>query len=132
MSWRGFTVLSAVAALALAGGARGQATATYDPLKTFAPLTLPAAATPLRSGSGAPGPAYWQNRADFNIAARIDTTAHVLSGEETVTYTIISPEAMEVLWFQMDQNLYRAGSRGYAMSGGRRVDPKQTTEGYAI
>src|SRR5947209_15802482 len=132
MARRGFAVLSAVAALALAGGARGQATATYDPLKTFAPLTLPAPASTLRTGSGAPGPAYWQNRADFNIAARIDTAAHVLSGEETVSYTNNSPEALDVLWFQMDQNLYRRDSRGYAMSGGRRVDPKQTTEGYAI
>ena len=123
-------VAFAVASL-LATSAHAQ-TAPYDPLKTFAPLTLPAPPNTLRSGSGAPGPAYWQNRADFNIAARIDTTAHLLTGEETVTYTNNSPEALDVLWFQMDQNLYRQGSRGYAMSGGRRVDPKLSTEGYVI
>ena len=126
---RSIFVLTAVAVLAASAAANAQA---YDPLKSFAPLTLPAPATTLRTGSGAPGPAYWQNRADFNIAARIDTAAHVLSGEETVTYTNNSPEALAFLWFQMDQNLYRVGSRGYAMSGGRRVDPKQSTEGYVI
>jgi hypothetical protein len=122
-----------LAAFVLAAAASAQAqTAPYDPLKTFAPLTLPAPASTIRSGSGAPGPAYWQNRVDFNIAARIDTAAHVLSGEETVTYTNNSPEALDVLWFQMDQNLYRRDSRGYAMSGGRRVDTKQSTEGFIV
>ena len=121
------------AASVLATSAHAQtAPPKFDPLKTFAPLTLPMPASSLRSGSGAPGPAYWQNRVDFNIAASIDTTAHVLSGEETVTYTNNSPEALDFLWFQMDQNLYRRESRGYAMSGGRRIDPKNSTEGYVI
>lgn len=105
---------------------------SYDPLKTFGPLSLPAPANAFRTGSGTPGPDYWQNRADFSIAARIDTAAHVLTGDETVTYTNNSPEALGFLWFQMDQNLYRRDSRGYAMSGGRRVDPKQSTEGYVV
>ncbi|MBS0360571.1 MAG: M1 family peptidase [Proteobacteria bacterium] len=95
-------------------------------------LTLPAPANSIRTGSGTPGPDFWQNRADFSIAAKIDTTAHVLTGDETVTYTNNSPEALSFLWFQMDQNLYRRDSRGYAMSGGRRVDPKQSTEGYVV
>lgn len=124
-------VVSAAFALAATASAHAQQ-APYDPLKTFAPLTLPAPATTLRTGAGAPGPAYWQNRVDFSIAARIDTATHVLSGEETVTYTNNSPEALDVLWFQMDQNLYRRDSRGYAMSGGRRVDPKQSTEGFIV
>jgi hypothetical protein len=126
------SIILVAAASVLAASAHAQPTPAYDPLKTFGPLTLPAPATPLRTGSGAPGPAYWQNRADFKIDARIDTAAHVLSGEETVSYTNNSPEALGFLWFQMDQNLYRPGSRGYAMSGGRRVDPKQTTDGYVI
>ena len=118
--------------LLLATPVLAQPTASYDPLKTFGPLTLPAPANTIRTGSGTPGPAYWQNRADFNIAAKIDTTAHVLTGDETVTYTNNSPEALDFLWFQMDQNLYRRDSRGYAMSGGRRVDPNQSTQGYVI
>ncbi|THD61091.1 MAG: M1 family peptidase [Phenylobacterium sp.] len=126
-------MLLLAAASVLAASAHAQTPAApYDPLKTFGPLTLPLPANTIRTGSGAPGPAYWQNRADFNIAAKIDTAAHVLSGEETVTYTNNSPESLSFLWFQMDQNLYRRDSRGYAMSGGRRVDPKQSTEGYII
>jgi len=123
------SIVLAAAVLALASGAHAQA---YDPLKTFGPLTLPAPANSIRTGSGTPGPAYWQNRADFNITARIDTAAHVLTGDETVTYTNNSPEALSFLWFQMDQNLYRQGSRGYAMFGGRRIDPKSSTDGYVI
>lgn len=120
------------AASVLAGAAHAQPAAHYDPLKTFGPLTLPAPASTIRSGSGAPGPGYWQNRADFNIAASIDTAAHVLTGDETITYTNNSPEALGFLWLQMDQNLYRRESRGYAMFGGRRIDPKTSTPGYQI
>ena len=131
-------VLTGLAAAAALIGASAQAQtgaqtgAPYDPLKTFAPLTLPAPANSLRTGAGAPGPAYWQNRVDYNIAARIDTQAHVLAAEETITYTNNSPEALGFLWLQLDQNLYRRDSRGYAMSGGRRIDPAQSTPGYVI
>jgi hypothetical protein len=127
------SALLALAALSAAGAAQAQAASLrYDPLKTFAPLSLPAAPSTIRTGSGAPGPAYWQNRADFSIDARIDTAAHVLTGEETITYTNNSPEELGFLWLQMDQNLYRRDSRGYAMSGGRRVDTKSSTPGYEI
>jgi hypothetical protein len=128
-SLRSIVILFA-AVSALAAGAHAQ---TYDPLQTFAPLTLPAPANSLRSGSGAPGRDYWQNRVDFNIAAKIDTTAHVLSGDETVTYTNNSPEALSFLWFQMDQNLYRPDSRAGAFGGaGRRRGGDSNTDGYQI
>jgi hypothetical protein len=131
MIWRRF--VACVAALAFAGSAHAQAPGNpYDPLKTFAPLALPQPATSLRDGSGAPGPSYWQNRADYSIAARIDTAAHELSAEETVTYTNNSPDSLDFLWLQLDQNLYRPDSRGYAMGGGRRIDAKQHTEGYVL
>ena len=129
MTLRHVSILAGVLAVAASAA---QAQGPYDPLKTFGPLTLPAPASSLRTGSGTPGPGYWQNRADFNIAAWIDTAAHVLTGDETVTYTNNSPESLGFLWFQMDQNLYRHDSRGYAMSGGRRVDPNQSTPGYVI
>ena len=56
-------------------------------------------------------PAYWQNRADYAIAARIDTAAHVLTGHETITYVNNSPDALDILWLQLDQNIYRADAR---------------------
>ena len=43
--------------------------ATYDPRLTFAPLTLPDPVNAYRSSNGAPGPAYWQNEADYEMHA---------------------------------------------------------------
>jgi len=48
----------------------------YDPSRTFARLTLPQPVNRYRSADGAPGPDYWQNRADYEIHARLDTLAH--------------------------------------------------------
>ena len=135
MALRLFTTLAAAfAVLVPAAHAQPQPVAAppYNPLETFAPLTLPQPATTLRTGAGTPGPAYWQNRVDYAIDARIDTKAHVLSAEETITYTNNSPDNLPSLWLHLDQNLYRKESRGYAMAGGRRVDPAQSTAGYEI
>lgn len=77
----------------------------------FAPLTLPDAPNRYRSGSGLPGPDYWQNRADYTIQARIDTATHILHGDETITYTNNSPDALDELWVQLDQNIYKDGAR---------------------
>ncbi|HLP13951.1 MAG TPA: M1 family metallopeptidase [Flavobacteriales bacterium] len=57
-----------------------------------------------RSSSGAPGPQYWQQKADYVINARIDESTKTLYGEETVTYTNNSPEELSYLWLQLDEN----------------------------
>jgi hypothetical protein len=133
MAWREFAAVAAAFALVSVAHAQTPAPANpYEPLKTFGPLTLPQPATTLRTGAGAPGPSYWQNRVDYSIDARIDTTAHALSADETITYTNNSPDNLDFLWVQLDQNLYRPDSRGYAMGGGRRIDPKSRTEGYQL
>ena len=107
--------------------------APYDPYLTFAPLTLPAPASTLRTGSGTPGPALWQNRADYAIDARIDTATQRLSAEETLTYTNNSPDGLDALWIQLDQNIYRQDSRAGAFGGaGRRRGGNAFTEGYVI
>ncbi len=90
---------------------------SFDPLKTFAPLTLPDPVTVYRSGDGTPGPAYWQNRADYVIHARIDTASHTLAGSEVIIYTNNSPSALDALWLQLDQNIYRRDSRAHNASG---------------
>ena len=81
-----------------------------DPRAIFAPLPLPPGGV-TRSASGIPGPGYWQNRADYTIAAKIDAATHVLSADETITYTNNSPDALDVLWVQLDQNIYRHDAR---------------------
>jgi hypothetical protein len=58
-----------------------------------------------RSASGAPGPAYWQQRADYVIDVEINDETQVLSGKETITYYNNSPESLTYLWLQLDQNI---------------------------
>jgi len=94
----------------------GLPTSRYDPHALFDPSFLSAPGTVYRSGSGAPGPAYWQNRADYTIHARLDTEARRLSGSERIAYTNQSPDSLHELWLQLDQNLRRAGARGGVLS----------------
>jgi hypothetical protein len=117
------TLLAAfcVAALSPVGaGARAQATSGYDPLQTFAPLTLPNPVNRYRSANGAPGPDYWQNRAGYAIHATLDPNARTIAATVTITYTNNSPDALESLWLQLDQNIYRKDSRAGVSSDRRR------------
>src|SRR5205809_5580877 len=66
----------------------------------------------LRAGSGAPGPRYWQQRADYTIRASLDTATHTIAGAETIRYANNSPDTLHYLWLQLDQNIYKASSRG--------------------
>ncbi len=67
-----------------------------------------------RSASGEPGPAYWQQRADYALAATLDTAAKRVSGTVRIRYTNNSPDTLRFVWLQLDQNLYRPGSKGSA------------------
>lgn len=63
-----------------------------------------------RSASGAPGPAYWQQRADYEINAELDEKNLRLDGAETVTYYNNSPDPLSYLWVQLDENQHKASS----------------------
>jgi hypothetical protein len=65
-----------------------------------------------RSSNGAPGPGYWQQRADYTVAATLDTAAQTVSGTVRIRYTNNSPDTLRFVWLQLDQNLYRLGSEG--------------------
>ena len=130
-----------VPALALAGckkpASEQQATAlktVYNPRETFAPLTLPVPVNSYRSGDGTPGPDYWQNRADYKIAATLDPANADLSGDETITYTNNSPSVLDALWVQLDENIYKkdARARFVAGEGRRRRSVAQVTEGFVL
>ena len=58
-----------------------------------------------RTGSGAPGPQYWQQRADYDIDVTLDDKNQTITGKETITYYNQSPDALPYLWMQLDQNV---------------------------
>ena len=118
-----------LAALAIAG-ALGASAATYDPRETFAPFAWPQPVTAYRSGSGMPGPLYWQNHADYDLAATLDPVKNTLVGKATIRYTNNSPDALDVLWLQMDENRFTADARGNFTSGKKM--PTRHTDGYRI
>ncbi|MGE5730456.1 MAG: M1 family metallopeptidase, partial [Gemmatimonas sp.] len=68
-----------------------------------------------RTASGAPGPDYWQQRADYTIVATLDTAANRIRGTVSIRYTNNSPDTLRFVWLQLDQNLYRSLSKGSAM-----------------
>jgi hypothetical protein len=63
-----------------------------------------------RTASGAPGHAYWQQRADYKLRATLDETNRAINGAGTVTYHNNSPDTLSYLWVQLDQNMFRADS----------------------
>ena len=77
-----------------------------------------------RSASGAPGKAYWQQRADYDIKVELDETNNQITGSEVITYVNNSPEVLRYLWLQLDQNLFAKDSPGpISRTGG--IDEKQ-------
>ncbi|GGW72450.1 peptidase M1-like protein [Winogradskyella epiphytica] len=70
-------------------------------------------ATPnmFRTGSGAPGPAYYQQQADYKMDIEIDDVNARLYGDETITYTNNSPDELSYLWVQLDQNMRAKDSK---------------------
>jgi hypothetical protein len=105
----------------------------YDHNEVFGPITWPVTSGNTRSANGQPGANYWQNRADYIIHAELnegqqDTT---VTGEVAITYTNNSPDKLDYLWLQLDQNLFKPDSRGAATVpiGGDRFDVKGFNRG---
>ncbi len=62
-----------------------------------------------RTASGAPGKDYWQQRADYKIEVILDDLKQEIKGTENITYFNQSPDPLDYLWLQLDQN-FRAQS----------------------
>ncbi len=69
-----------------------------------------------RTGSGAPGHEYWQQRADYDMKITIDDEKQRLDGDETITYYNNSPDQLEYLWVQLDQNVRAKDSDSYKIA----------------
>ncbi|MBS1950352.1 MAG: M1 family metallopeptidase [Bacteroidetes bacterium] len=79
-----------------------------------------------RTGGGAPGAKYWQQRADYSIDAEIDEPTNQLIAKETITYYNNSPEPMSFLWLQLDQNVNKKGNEDFGNAFGNMRDTLTT------
>ncbi|HUQ65479.1 MAG TPA: M1 family metallopeptidase [Flavitalea sp.] len=73
----------------------------FEPLGTLLPTP-----NTYRTASGAPGPDYWQQQADYNIQCELNEKDPSITGNETITYHNNSPDILTYLWFQLEENLY--------------------------
>ena len=112
--------------------AQEKTASNYDYNEAFAHDFYSKNGTATRSASGKPGHAYWQNSADYTIDVNLNESTKEISGSETITYTNNSPDALEFLWMQLDQNLFKLDSRGKAivpLTGSRNGDKGQDFDG---
>lgn len=87
----------------------------YNYHDAFAPFFYSSNGTTTRSASGQPGAEYWQNRADYVLNAKLNENTNEITGTDIVTYTNNSPDKLSFLWMNLDQNLFKADSRGNAI-----------------
>jgi hypothetical protein len=98
----------------------------------FAPLIF-GSPNSFRSGSGAPGSRYWQNRADYDLHAMLDTATKSVSGEMTLRYTNHSPDTLAFIWLQTEQNAFRANSlNSYIFPQNSRFGARDFAGGYTF
>jgi len=109
--FKGIIVLSLVA---FSFQAFAQQKSDYSYTEAFGPNFYTSNGTEYRSASGKPGPAYWQNAASYNIQARLDDKLDKITGKVQIVYTNNSPEDLDFIWLQLDQNLFHNDSRGQA------------------
>ena len=64
-----------------------------------------------RTASGAPGPKYWQMRADYDIKCELDEANNKLIGSEVITYYNNSPDVLTYLWMQLDENQHSTANK---------------------
>lgn len=103
----------------------------YVPAEAFSPVFYTDKGNEFHASNGEPGLKYWQNRVNYSIDATLDTTAKTLSATEKVNYINNSPDALQYLWLQLDQNTYKSTARSnYVTPFAPGVN--QHTEGYHI
>ena len=80
-----------------------------------------------RTASGAPGPLYWQQKADYKIKVELDDDNQRIYGEEIITYHNQSPDPLNYLWIQLDQNMRSKESDTYIIQTSE-IEDKMTIE----
>ncbi len=87
----------------------------YDYTEAFHPFFYNTNGNEYRSASGKPGPKYWQNRADYKISARLHEQSREVTASMTLDYTNNSPDNLDFVWLQLDQNMFSKEGRGRAI-----------------
>jgi len=129
------TTVVFAASEAMAEGPAGSAT---DQVKKFRQLgtELPSPNV-YRSASGAPGPAYWQQQADYVINAALDEDKRHIAANLTIDYTNNSPDELNYIWLALDQNRFKDGSLAResaiaSAAGSRRGDGSGGADRYSF
>lgn len=81
-----------------------------------------------RTASGAPGPKYWQQRADYDIVCELDEPNLTLKGKETVSYFNNSPDMLTYIWLQLDENQHDPSSQSVSFNESKMKDSMTTAE----
>ncbi|MCW3084150.1 MAG: aminopeptidase [Bacteroidetes bacterium] len=76
-----------------------------------------------RTASGAPGSAYWQQRADYDIDAFLNEKDLKLEGSEQITYYNNSPDPLTYLWLQLDENEHNPNGESNYFDGSKISQP---------
>lgn len=134
MKKRAILLFGALLCGSLLNEVMAQQESDYDQHDLFHPLFNYNYGNQYRSASGKPGPAYWQNRADYAINVSLDTAGHSINGDVQIVYTNNSPDELEFLWLQLDQNQFDIDSRATAATpvGGGRFGNTDFDGGYEI
>ncbi|TXF90621.1 M1 family metallopeptidase [Neolewinella aurantiaca] len=81
-----------------------------------------------RNAAGAPGHMYWQQQADYEMEIRLDDEQQRIYGSSKITYHNNSPDALDYLWIQLDQNVRALDSDTYKI-GTSKVNERMTLRG---
>ena len=101
----------------------------YDTNKFSQMYDLLATPNMFRTASGAPGPAYYQQQADYKMDIILDDKNKRIDGVETITYHNNSPETLEYVWVQLDQNEKKRDSKSPLVQS-QRMDGAMPVDGF--
>ncbi len=107
---------------------------SFNKKEAFQPQFYPNYGNTIRTAAGTPGRDYWQNAANYKIAAELSEQDTSITGSVAITYINNSPDRLPFLWLQLDQNIYANESRGVAQTpviGGRWANAR-FAGGYSI
>lgn len=85
-----------------------------------------------RTASGAPGHKYWQQKADYDITCTLDEKNLELSGTEWIVYSNNSPDRLNYLWLQLDENQHDPNSDNNNFDGSKIYPPVKENDLFGL